>query len=162
MSKDRDRLTFMERRRYDTRRREFVTSDPLRERFPVYIKTFLLGLAVIGVVAAGVVLFTDTRPGHAFGFTAIFMGTLLLLIGGAKGGGYSNIGLGAVEALVGGRNRVDDDPETDEGMRRGEVLPRRDPMARLRRGLRPPPNPSAFWQTIAGFLYIAMGVPFTL
>jgi hypothetical protein len=151
----------MERRIYDTRTGEFV-ADPLRERFPVYVKVFLIGMVAIGALAFVVTLVSDTRPGAAFGFTAIFSGTLLLLVGGARGGGYSNLSVGAVEALVGGRNRVGDDHEADSELRHGNVLRRRDPMARLRKGLRPPPNPTAFWQTIAGFAYIAVGVPFTL
>lgn len=154
--------TFLERRRYDSRNREFVTEEPLRERFPTYLKVFALGLAVILVIAGVVMIFGSAGFDSAFGYTAIFFGTFLLLVGGARGGGYSNLGVGAVEALVGGRNRVDEDPETDDATRRGMPTGRRDPMARLRRGLRPPPNPSAFWQTIAGFAYIALGVPFTL
>jgi hypothetical protein len=82
-------------------------------------------------------------------------------VSGARGGGYGNIGIGAVEAVVGGRNRAGDDLEHDNEIRRGQTMKRRDPMDRLRKGLRPPPNPSAFWQAVAGFLYIALGVPFT-
>lgn len=161
MPDEREPLGFMERRIYDTRTGEFV-AEPLRERFPVYIKVFILGLVGISLIALMVTLLSDTSPDAAFGFSAIFSGTFLILVGGARGGGYSNLGVGAVEALVGGRNRVDDDVETDAELRQGKVLRRRDPMARLRRGLRPPPNPSAFWQTIAGFAYIAIGLPFTL
>jgi hypothetical protein len=159
---DYESLSFWERRRFDRAQKRLVTSEPLRERFPVYMKIFLLGWVGITVLAAAVVLFSDTGWAHAFGFTAIFTGVFLLLIGGARGGGYSNLGLGAVEALVGGRNRTDDDYERDDELRRGDVMKRRDPMARLRKGLRPPPNPAAFWQTVAGLVYIAAGIPFTL
>jgi hypothetical protein len=156
------RMSFMERRRYDARNREFVTEEPLRERFPTYLKVFALGLAFVFAVSGTVMIFGRAGFDRAFGYTAIFFGTLLLLLGGARGGGYSNLGVGAVEALVGGRNRVDEDPQTDDAARRGKPTGQRDPMARLRRGLRPPPNPAAFWQSIAGFAYIALGVPFTL
>jgi hypothetical protein len=159
---DERRMSFLERRRYDVRNREFVTEESLRERFPTYVKAFALGLALVFAIAGIVMIFGTAGFDLAFGYTAIFFGTLLLLLGGARGGGYSNLGVGAMEALVGGRNRVDEDPTADDDTRRGKLTARRDPMARLRRGLRPPPNPAAFWQTIAGFLYIALGVPFTL
>ena len=51
---------------------------------------------------------------------------------------------------------------SDEELRRGEVMKKRDPMARLRRGLRPQANPTAFWQVIAGFVYIGIGVGLSL
>jgi hypothetical protein len=146
--------TFMERRRWDPRDREYV-AGPLSERMPDYIKEFARGAAIIVAVGLGIFLISSARLEHAIGYTAIAAGTAMLLVGGARGGGYSNIGIGAVEALVGRRNRQGDGPEEDADLRH-------DPMARLRRGLRPPPNPSAFWTTIAGFLYIALGVPFTL
>lgn len=133
----------------------------LRERFPDYVKAFLLGLAVTGAIGMVLGGLTSLSLRSALGYSWIFAGTFLLLVGGARGGGYSNLSLGAVEALVGGRNRADDDFEEDAEQRRGKVMRRRDPMARLRKGLRPPPNPSAFWQTIAGFIYIAIGLPFT-
>ncbi|HUG75376.1 MAG TPA: hypothetical protein VMM81_06870 [Acidimicrobiia bacterium] len=161
MPKD-GQMSFMERRRFDVRNREFVTEESLRERFPTYLKVFALGLVFVLVVAGIVTIFGTAGFDTAFGYSAIFFGTLLLLLGGARGGGYSNLGVGAVEALVGGRNRVDEDPQTDAATRRGMLTGQRDPMARLRRGLRPPPNPAAFWQSIAGFAYIALGVPFTL
>ena len=90
----------------------------------------------------------SARFSDALGYAFIALGTLLLLIGGARGGGYSNLGVGAVEALMGGRNRAHDDYESDEELRRGKVMKKRDPMARLRRGLRPQANPTAFWQVI--------------
>lgn len=159
---DRRQMSFLERRRYDVRNREFVTEESLRQRFPTYVKVFLLGLAFVLAVAGIVMIFGTASFATAFGYAAIFFGTLLLLLGGARGGGYSNLGVGAVEALVGGRNRVDEDPSVDDAARSGKQNAQHDPMARLRRGLRPPPNPAAFWQSIAGFLYIGLGVPFTL
>jgi hypothetical protein len=94
----------------------------------------------------------------AAGLSMIGLGTLLLLVGGARGGGYTNMGLGAIEALAGGRNRSQDDFEGDPELRRGRLVERRDPMERLRRGLRPRANPSAFWQSVAGLLYLGVGV----
>lgn len=153
--------TFWDRRRWDRARQVYV-AEPLSERFPTYVKVFALGCGAILVGAMVIFALSSLRLEHAVGFTAIFTGATLLLFGGARGGGYTNIAVGAAGALVGGRNAMDDDPSDDAELRRGNVMKRRDPMERLRRGLRPAPNPSAFWTTIAGFLYIAMGVPFTL
>lgn len=153
--------TFLERRRWDKRNKVWV-AEPLRERFPVYVKVFFIGLAAIGVLGLIVLLVSSARPAHAFGYSAVAAGTLSLLVGGAGGGGYANIAVGAASALVGGRNTQHDDVEGDAELRHGKVMKRRDPMDRLRRGLRPPPNPRAFWGAIAGFLYIAIGIPFTL
>ena len=141
--------------------RKVYVAEPLGERLPVYLKLF--GIGCVGILVGAMVIFglSSLRIEHAIGFTAIFTGATLLLLGGARGGGYSNIAIGATGALVGGRNTMDD-PTDDTDYRRGRAMKRRDPMERLRRGLRPPPNPSAFWMTLAGLLYMALGVPFTL
>lgn len=135
---------------------------PLRERMPVYLRLFAAGLAGAALIGLVLGFLTGAGPVSGIGYTFIGVGTLLLLVGGARGGGYSNIGLGAVEAIVGGRNRSSDDYEHNEALRRGAVNQRRDPMERLRKGLRPPANPSAFWQSVAGFVYIGLGVAITL
>ena len=77
----------------------------------------------------------------------------LLLAGGATGGGYTHLGLGAAAAVVGGRQRHDEDYD-DAEVRRG-ALKRVSPTDRLRRGLRPERNPRAFWQVVAGFITFA-------
>jgi hypothetical protein len=135
---------------------------PLRERMPVYLRLFGYGLAGAAVVGLAAGLLTGSNPVAGIGYAFIAVGTLLLLVGGARGGGYSNLGLGAVEAIVGGRNRSSDDYEHNEALRRGAVNQQRDPRERLRKGLRPPANPSAFWQSVAGFVYIGIGVALTL
>jgi hypothetical protein len=137
------------------------TIEPLRERIRAYVFLFWIGLGIAGI--AGLILWAATPIGffNAVGYANLGVGTLLLLAGGARGGGYTNLGLGAVEAVVGGRNRIDDDYVADPELRRGRFMSRRDPMERLRKGLRPPANPSAFWQTVAGFLYVAVGVVLT-
>lgn len=94
----------------------------------------------------------------AAGYAGIVLGTFLLLAGGARGGGYTNMGIGALEAVIGGRNRAHDDFEGDADQRHGRVMARRDPMERLRRGLRPAANPTAFWQSVAGFGYLTLGL----
>jgi hypothetical protein len=160
MSKKSD-LPFSQRIRFDSKTGDTVEELSLRERFPDYLKAFGLGVVATGAFGVVLWLITSLRFEHAIGYTWIFAGTFLLLVGGARGGGYANMSLGAAEALVGGRNRTDDDVEGDAELRHGRVMKRRDPMDRLRKGLRPPPNPSAFWQIIAGFLLIGLGLPFT-
>lgn len=135
--------------------------EPLRERLPEYVAVFAAGAAGLTAVALLIFALTDNGLTSTLGYTFIFGGTFLLLVGGARGGGYTNLSLGAVEALAGGRNRTDDDFEDDDDLRRGNILKQRDPMERLRRGLRPPKNPTAFWQSIAGFAYMAIGAPLT-
>ncbi len=160
MARDRD-LPFLERIRLDRKTGELVEELSLRERFPTYVKAFSAGLLVIG--AMGLVLFglTSAPLSDALGYSWIFGGTVLLLMGGAKGGGYSNLSIGAFEAVVGGRNRTDDDFEGDADLRHGKVMRQRDPLTRLRKGLRPPPNPTAFWSAVAGLAYIGIGLPLT-
>jgi hypothetical protein len=150
-----------ERLRFDRKTGELVEELTLRERFPDYLKSFFLGLAIATAIGLLLGLLTSLQFNDALGYTWIGTGTVLLLSGGAKGGGYSNLSIGAVEALVGGRNRTDDDYEEDSELRHGKVMRRGDPLDRLRKGLRPPPNPSAFWSIIAGFIFIAMGLPLT-
>lgn len=136
--------------------------EPLAERMRGYLAVFAMGAGAAGLLGVILWLATSLRLPDALGYMFIALGTTLLLIGGARGGGYSNLGIGAVGALIGGRNRVDDDYETDEELRRGRVMSKRDPMARLRRGLRPQANPLAFWQVVAGLLYVGIGVVLTL
>ncbi len=135
-----------------------IPEEPLRERIPGYLAVFAMGVGAGVVIGVIVWLATAVGLAESVGYTFLGLGTLLLLTGGARGGGYSNLGIGAVEAVFGGRNRSQDDYVSDEELRRGEVMKKRDPMARLRRGLRPQANPTAFWQVIAGFLYIGIGV----
>jgi len=151
----------LDRMRMDPRTGEFVEDSPLRERLPVYLKVFVLGLGAVTLLGLLIAAMSSMGPVQAIGYAWISAGTLLLLVGGARGGGYSNISIGAVEALAGGRNRSEDDYEDDSELRHGKAMKRRDPMARLRKGLRPPPNPTAFWQAIAGFAFIALGLPLT-
>jgi hypothetical protein len=153
--------TFWERMRYDRKTGELVEPEPLRERLPAYLKAFLIGLAAATLVGLAIGGLSSMPFRNAIGYAWIFSGTVLLLIGGARGGGYSNLSIGAVEALVGGRNRTGDDYAEDSDLRRGKAMQRRDPMTRLRKGLRPPPNPTAFWQAVAGFVLIALGLPLT-
>lgn len=87
-------------------------------------------------------------------YTIAMFGVVMLLAGSASGGGYTNLGAGAIGAAFGGRRTDEEDPEHQER----QTGQRHDPMERLRKGLRPEANPRAFWQVIAGVLYIAIGI----
>ncbi|HHC08569.1 MAG TPA: hypothetical protein ENK55_07610 [Actinobacteria bacterium] len=116
---------------------------PLRERFPDYVAFFGIGLVAATAVGIGIgLVFSATVP-EGVGYTIIMLGVVLLLAGGATGGGYTNLGMGALEALFAAGGR-------EEG--------RPDPMERLRRGLRPEANPRAFWQVVGGICYVAVGL----
>jgi hypothetical protein len=156
-----DKRPLSERLRVDRKTGELVEELTLRERFPLYLKSFSLGLAITTALGVLLGVVTSLDFNSALGYTWIGAGTVLLLSGGARGGGYSNLSIGAVEALVGGRNRTDDDYEEDSELRHGKVMRRGDPLDRLRKGLRPPPNPAAFWSIIAGFVFIGIGLPLT-
>lgn len=133
-----------------------ATELSLAQRMPGYLMAFAAGLGVTVLLGIVIGMLSDAGVGEAAAYTVILYGVLLLLIGGAAGGGYTNLGLGAVEALVGGRNRVGEDAD-DPDVRTGR-LPTRDPMERLRRGLRPAANPDAFWKVVGGFAYLAIGL----
>ncbi len=131
-------------------------AEPLAERLPRYAVYFTVGavaLAGIGLVWG---LATDSAILDTVSWAQMLGGVVLLLAGGASGGGYANLGLGAFGSLFGTGDRYDENFEDDAsrwGRRR-----RIDPRERLRKGLRPGPNPTAFWQVVAGFAYIGTGV----
>lgn len=129
---------------------------PLRERLPEYATVFGIGWAGIVAVGLAVGLFTSASLLEGIAYIAIGTAVLLLLAGGATGGGYTSLGLGAAGAILGSRHRHDDDFD-DADVRRGR-LKRVDPAERLRRGLRPEKNPRAFWQVVAGFINLGVGV----
>jgi hypothetical protein len=141
-------------------REPVVTELSLRERMPDYLVFFGLGLvvsAVSGLIVAGV---SDHSFAAGSGYTMIGLGMLLLLAGGVSGGGYANLGAGALGTMFGSELRQqegsadDDDPEE---LRRQVFGRKGDPRERLRKGLRPEANPRAFWQVIAGFVYFGLG-----
>jgi hypothetical protein len=129
----------------------------LRDRLPEYLATFAVFGAIAALLGTVIAAAVDAALLGGAAYAVMLLGTIFLLAGGASGGGYASIGSGAVGALFGGNTqRVDDDP-SDPDVRRG--LPsRRDPMERLRRGLRPGRNPRAFWQVIGGLAYLAIGL----
>lgn len=133
---------------------------PLRDRMPDYLALFGSGLAVAAVIGVLVVVMSDNSFAAGFGYSLVGIAILMLLSGGVSGGGYANLGAGALGTMFGSglRNQEgsaeDDDPEE----LRQQVFGRRgDPRERLRKGLRPEANPRAFWQVIGGLAYFAIG-----
>lgn len=128
---------------------------PLRDRIPEYLAVFGIGLASSAFVGLLIGLVTSASVLAAVGYSIILFGVVFLLAGGASGGGYTNIGIGAVTSLFQGR-RTDEDEQEMRGVRGGSG--RISPDERLRRGLRPEANPRAFWQVIGGVAYIVVGL----
>ncbi len=133
-----------------------IALEPLRERMPIYLRVFALGFGVAAAVGLVWGAFSGASFVQGVAWAVLAYGVLLLLFGGATGGGYTNIGVGAVGSIFGGRHQYDADP-SDPDVRRGGVG-KVDPRERLRKGLRPAANPTAFWQVVAGFAYVAIGV----
>ena len=132
----------------------------LRDRLPDYLALFASGLAVAAAIGLIVFLLSDSSFLTGFGYSLIGIAILMLLAGGVSGGGYANLGAGALGTMFGTQLRTpegaseDDDPEE----LRKQVFGRRgDPRERLAKGLRPEANPRAFWQVIGGFAYFALG-----
>jgi len=127
----------------------------LRDRMPDYLATFGIGLAATFAIGIVIWLISDIGLSSTIGYTTILYGVVFLLAGGATGGGYVNLGVGAVGSMFGGR-RLDDSEtgvESSSGNRK-----RGDSSERLAKGLRPAANPRAFWQVLGGMLYIAIGL----
>ncbi len=112
---------------------------------------------ITGLVGAGIAGITDLSLASGVGQTGMLFGVYQLLMGGIRGGGYNNLSLGAVEALAKRRRQVHD-PSAEHYAELRQEEKRRDPMERLRKGLRPPPNPHAFWQVVGGFIYAGAGL----
>ena len=127
----------------------------IRDRAPDYAAVFGVGVAGSFAVGGIIWLISDVAFASAVGYTMILYGVVLMLAGGATGGGYTNLGVGAVGAMFGARRADEAQDELDE--RRGGKQ-RVDPQERLRRGLRPEANPRAFWQVIGGIAYVALGL----
>lgn len=126
----------------------------LRERLPDYAAVF--GVGLIGTTLFGIViwLISDISLASCVGYTMILYGMVLMLAGGATGGGYTNLGMGAVGSLFGGQ-RSDEAPD---GPSSSGSPHRMNPSERLARGLRPEANPRAFWQVMGGLAYLGLGL----
>ncbi|GMR01973.1 MAG: hypothetical protein BMS9Abin20_0297 [Acidimicrobiia bacterium] len=124
---------------------------PLSERMPDYLVTFGIGFAVSAGIGILVWVISDIPLVSTVGYTVILYGVVLLLAGGSAGGGYSNLGMGAMGALFGTRRADEVQPEVNSSYKPT-------PRERLEQGLRPEANPRAFWQVVAGGLYITLGL----
>lgn len=124
---------------------------PLSERMPDYLVTFAIGF--VGAVAVGLIvwLISDIPLASTVGYTVILYGVVLLLAGGSAGGGYTNLGLGAMGSFFGTRRADEVQPEV-------RSVHKPTPDERLQKGLRPAANPRAFWQVVGGVLYVAWGL----
>ncbi len=125
-------------------------SEPLRERFPRYFSIFSIGVAAAAAIGLVWGLLAETAIPNAIAYSWMLLGTGLLLVGGATGGGYNRVPTWALASRKRARRRelgpaADDEP--DESIH-----------DRLRRDLRPGPNPKAFWQVIGGLTYIGIGM----
>ena len=133
---------------------------PLRDRMPDYLALFGAGLAAAAALGLIIAFVSSTSFAAGFGYTLIGIAILMLLSGGVTGGGYVNLGAGALGTMFGTglRNPEGDSKSDDAEELRKQVFGRRgDPRERLRKGLRPEANPRAFWQVIGGFAYFVIG-----
>lgn len=128
---------------------------PLRDRLPDYAAVFGVGLAACVGVGLVIYLISDVSLASSIGYTVVLYGVVFLLAGGASGGGYTNLGIGAAGALFGTRRA---DEAQDEVQELRSSKPKLSSQERLARGLRPGANPRAFWQVIGGFAYIVLGL----
>ena len=132
---------------------------------PDYLALFGVGVAGCLVVGLIVVAVSTNSFAAGFGYAMIGLGTVLVLSGGVSGGGYANLGAGALGTMFGSSSRHEaglaegDDPED---LQREVFGKRGDPRERLRKGLRPEANPRAFWQLIGGSTYFALGTAIVL
>jgi hypothetical protein len=130
-------------------------SLPLRDRLPDYAIVFAVGIAACAVIGFVIWAISDVVLSSAIGYTIILYGVILMLAGGASGGGYTNLGVGAVGALFGTRRADEAQDEIDEAWNGKHRV---SPQDRLRAGLRPEANPRAFWQVSGGLINVAVGL----
>lgn len=137
---------------------EDETVDPglsLRDRLPDYAAVFGVGLAACIGVGLVIYLISDVSLASSIGYTIILYGVVFLLAGGASGGGYTNLGIGAAGALFGTR-RADETQDEVKDLQSSKT--RLTSQERLQKGLRPEANPRAFWQVVGGAAYIVLGL----
>jgi hypothetical protein len=127
----------------------------LKERMPDYLATFGVGLLASSAVGVLIWIVSDIPLASTVGYTVILYGVVLMLAGGSTGGGYTNLGVGAMGSLFGTRRADEAQPEANSSFK---VTPQE----RLEKGLRPEANPRAFWQVIGGVTYVAVGLLFVI
>ena len=138
---------------------ESIIDDPLSDRFPRYVASFSVMIVAAIVIGLLVAAFTSVEVASGVGYGMIFLGIGMMALGGSQGGGYANLGVGAVGMLFGTRRH--DEDFSDPSVRRGTPT-RVDPRERLRKGLRPEANPSAFWLVIGGLVAVGAGLGFLM
>jgi hypothetical protein len=128
--------------------------SPLRDRLPEYLIVF--GVGLVGAAAVGALIGAVFDPAviNSIGYTIMFLGVVLILAGGATGGGYTNLGIGAIGAMFGTRRADEEEQEWETRRTGGKGTSSSD---RLAKGLRPERNPRAFWQVIGGLAYMTIG-----
>lgn len=124
---------------------------PLSDRMPDYLITFGIGLLVSAGIGIVIWLISDIDLASTIGYTMILYGVVLLLAGGSAGGGYTDLGMGAMGALFGTRRADEPQAEANSSFK---VTPHE----RLQKGLRPEANSRAFWQVVGGALYVGIGL----
>jgi hypothetical protein len=96
----------------------------LCDRMPDHLVTFSIGLAVTFAIGIVIFLISDIGLSSTIGYTTILYGVVFLLAGGASGGGYVNLGVGAAGSMFGARRTEDRAPGfrrcTDYGLRKTE------------------------------------------
>jgi hypothetical protein len=74
----------------------------LQDRLPDYLATFGIGLVATFAIGIVIWLISDIGLSSTISYTTILYGVVFLLAGGATGGGYVNLGVGAVGSMFGG------------------------------------------------------------
>jgi hypothetical protein len=120
--------------------------EPLRDRMPRYLKNLVVLIVFSTVIGVVFGLVSDAGVVRAIGGTLAIVGMLVAGVGAFFGGGYDSLGRGTTGMLFGGRAPAD---------------PKRDAtyfQDRLRDGLRPEANPSAFWSVVGGIGLVVAGL----
>jgi len=120
--------------------------EPLSERMPRYLKNYAVLVAASAAVGIVFGLLSDAGVVRAIGGTLAIVGLLVAGVAAFFGGGYDSLGRGTTGLLFGGRGP--DNPKRDATYFQD----------RLREGLRPESNPSAFWSVLGGIGLIVAGL----
>ena len=136
-----------------------IIDDPLSERLPRYLAAFSVMVVAAVIVGLLIAAFSSVEPASGVGYGMVFLGVGMMAVGGTQGGGYANLGVGAVGMLFGSRRHDEDFSDADVRRGRGGRVDARE---RLRQGLRPEANPAAFWLVIGGLVAIGAGIGFLI
>lgn len=147
------------------------STDSFPARFLSFASTIAVGFA--GAIAGGVIwgLITRLSVPEGIGYAIVILGTTVLLVGGAAGGGFVKQldPTGSRRGGVFGTNLPPEhdgavaDPLESTGIGGQGMLHHREPdieflKRRLVNELRPRRNPDAFWTVIGGAGMVAVGL----